>query len=192
MRCSSPFIASAVRAITGMDRVDGSLLRRAVACRPSMPGSWMSIRTRSGCSTRARASPDSASLALNTTWPADWSRNVASVMLAGLSSTTRTFAISGGHPATGHRSPYFGDESVTIEVCLFHDRQHVPIELRSILGRDVLRGDHENRDTGCLLTLVERGNHVEAAHLRHHQIEHDEIGELSPRRVDCLLTAVRA
>src|SRR5258705_52878 len=55
MRSSSPFIASAVRAMIGMARVSSSSVSNAVAARPSMPGSWMSMRIRLGFSLRAVA-----------------------------------------------------------------------------------------------------------------------------------------
>src|SRR6267142_1538205 len=46
----SSFIAIAVSAMIGMAAVAGFFFSRAVAAKPSMPGSWMSIRIRSGCS----------------------------------------------------------------------------------------------------------------------------------------------
>src|SRR5437762_12433680 len=101
----------------------------------------MSMRIRLGCSSRASVSPASASLALITVCPADCNRNVASVMLAGLSSTTSTLAMSGNHLAAGHGSPNFVDEAIAVEVGLFHDRQHVAIESITVLGRDVLGGE---------------------------------------------------
>ena len=66
------------------------------------PGSWMSIKIRFGCSSRASVNPASASSARSTVWPADCSRKAASVMLAGLSSTTSTLAMSGGRVAVRH------------------------------------------------------------------------------------------
>lgn len=41
MRSSSPFIARAVRAITGRARVASSRFSSAIASRPSIPGSWI-------------------------------------------------------------------------------------------------------------------------------------------------------
>ena len=43
-----PFMARAVRAITGMSCVAASRLSIAVASSPSIPGSWMSIRISRG------------------------------------------------------------------------------------------------------------------------------------------------
>ena len=43
--------------------------------------------------------------------------------------------------------------------------------------------------SGCSL---ERLHHVEAVHLRHHQIEHDQVRQLLPRGLDRLAAAVRA
>src|SRR5450756_328513 len=173
MRSSSPFIARAVRAITGMARVASSRLSSTVASRPSMPGSWMSIRIRLGCSSRANLSPISASAALSTVWPADCSRNIANVILAGLSSTIRTFAISGDQVAARHGPPDFDPKTVPVELGLFHDRRHLGTQLGTVLGGYPLGGYHQDRNTGGVGMFIERGHHVEAVHPRHHQIEYD-------------------
>src|ERR1700737_1805753 len=162
MRSSSPFIASAVRATTGMSRVASSLLSSAVASSPSMPGSWISMRTRSGCPLRANVNPVSADGALRTECPADCSRNVANVMLAALSSMIKTFAMSGYHEATGHCSPDFGDKAVAVEVGLFHDCHHVAIEFGAIFQCDVFRRNHNDWDGGGVGILDERRDHIEA------------------------------
>ena len=39
---------------------------------------------------------------------------------------------------------------------------------------------------------LERLHDVEAVHLRHHQIEHDQVRQLPPRRIDGLAAAVGA
>src|SRR5450759_3310638 len=192
MRSSSPFIASAVRAITGMSRVASSAFRSAHACSPSMPGSWISIRTRSGCSRRANAMPASASVARSTAWPADFSRKVAKVMLAGLSSITSTVAISGNNMAAGHGPANFGDKAVLVEASLFHDRHHITTESFAVLGCDVFCGDHEDRYAGCGGVFVEGSDHVEAAHFGHHQVEHDQNRNLPSRGIDRLTAAVCA
>src|ERR1700730_18392909 len=104
----------------------------------------MSIKIRFGCSSRASVSPASASVALITVWPADCSRNTANVMLAGLSSTIRTVDMSGDQLAPRHGSPDFGREAVPVEVGLFHDRRHIGIQPRAILGGDRLVGEHQD------------------------------------------------
>src|SRR6185503_2001049 len=163
MRSSSPFIASAVRAITGMSRVAWSPLSKAVASRPSMPGSWISIRIRLGCAPRASVSPASASVALNTVWPADCNRNVASVMLARLSSMIRTFAMSDARFATRQGPPDFGHETGGIELGFVHDRRHMAMQCRAVLGGDVLGGNHHDRDARRIGLRVKSLHHVEAA-----------------------------
>src|ERR1700680_1162263 len=168
MRSSSPFIASAVRAITGMERVASSALRSAVASRPSMPGSWISIRMRLGCVSRASVKPVSASVALTTVWPADSSTNFANFMLGALSSTTRTVAMSDDRVTSRHCSPDFGHETVSVKVCLFHDRSYVAIQLGSVVGGDALGGDHHDWDMSRFGVSAECLHHVEAIHLRHH------------------------
>src|ERR1700687_1231753 len=190
MRSSSPFIARAVRATTGMSRVAESLLSNAVASSPSMPGSWISIRTRSGCWARANVNPVSADVALITECPADCRRNVANVMLAALSSMTRIFAMSGSHEPTRHCPSDLGDKTVTVEVGLFHDGHHITIEFGAVLECDVFRGNHDDRDgSGCGIS-DERGHHIEAVDFGHHEVEYDQIRQLSPRCIDGLATAI--
>src|SRR3984957_18391773 len=166
MRSSSPLIARAVSAITGIARVASSCLSSAVAFRPSMPGSWISIRTRWGCSARAIVSPASASVALSTVWPADCSRNVANAILAGLSSITRMTATSGDLPPPRQRAPNLGGKQLGVESGLVHDRRHVASEVGVLLGRDVLGGDHQHRDPGGIGVFVGRSQHIEAVYFR--------------------------
>src|SRR5215210_6723161 len=157
----------------------------------------MSISIKSGCSDRARVSPDSASVALNTVWPADFSRKVASVMLAGLSSTTSTFPTLhhrdpvGDSAASSHSAPNFTDEVITVEVGLFHYRRHISIEVLPVLGCEVFRRNYEDRDASGFRVLDQRRDDVEATDFGHHQVEHDQVGEFPARGVDCLLAAVR-
>src|SRR2546423_9245097 len=190
MRSLSPFIAKAVSAITGMSRVVASPLSSPVARNPSIPGSWISIKMRSGCSACAKATPASASLAFSTVCPTDSSRNVARVMFAELSSTTSTFVISDGGFPTGHCSPDFDREPASIEIGLFHDRRHEPIQLVTVLPVDRFRGEHEDWYPRGAGVLMERVNNVEPAHIGHHQIEHDQVGQLLPRHLDRLCAAI--
>src|SRR3989442_1649312 len=66
-RCSSPFMAYDVTARTIASRVAGSALSRLVSSRPSMPGSWMSIRNRRGRNESKMKLACSASIAVLTT-----------------------------------------------------------------------------------------------------------------------------
>src|SRR5438270_744354 len=100
---------------------------------------------RSGCSALASATPVSASVALSTLCPADSSRNVESVMLAGLSSTTSTFVISDHHLPTRHGAPDFEGEPTSVEVGLFHDRRNVSVELVTVFGGDRLGSNDQDR-----------------------------------------------
>src|SRR5256885_10572732 len=101
----------------------------------------MSIIMRSGCSLSASATPASASSALSTVCPAFSSRNVASVMFAGLSSTTSTFAISNRRVAMGDGSPDFARKLTAGEVTLFQNGGNESVQFASILGGDRLGGD---------------------------------------------------
>src|SRR5688500_16560037 len=146
MRSSSPFMARAVRAITGMTRVAWSCLSCTVASRPSMPGSWMSIRMRYGRSARARVRPASASVALMTSCPAAFTRYVCGVLVAVSSSTISTLAMSGHYRSPRHGPSDLGREALLIEVSLFHDRRHGAGELCAVLGSDRLAGDDQDGD----------------------------------------------
>src|SRR5882762_3389626 len=152
----------------------------------------MSMRMRSGCSDPASANPISASVALSTLWPTDSSRNVESVMFAGLSSTTSTFAISGRDLTTRHRPADLDGEVARIEVTLLHDRRHKAIQLVAVLGGDLFGGDHQDRYACCGGILMQRVHHVKAIHVGHHQIQHDQIGQLPFRNFDSLPTAIGA
>src|SRR5687767_10388138 len=165
-----------------------------------MPGSWISIRIRSGCASCASVTPASAFVALSTVCPAVSNRNVASFMLAGLSSTIRTVAMSGHHGvlsglgsgAPGHRPPNLGDEPIAVEVRLFHHRHDEPVELRAVLGSDMLGGDNENWYTCSVGIRMQRRHHVETVYLGHHEIEHDKIRQLAPGRVDRFPPSIRS
>src|SRR6185295_1997649 len=172
--------------------VRSSLLSSLVAARPSIPGNWISMRIRSGCSARANVNPASASVALSTVWPADCSRKVASAMLAALSSTTNTLATSGGRLSPRHGPADFGRKTVPIEGGLFHDRRHIAIELGAILVGDLLGGHHQDRNASRVGTVLERLDDVEAVHVRHHQIEDDQVRQFLPRDTDRLFAAERA
>src|SRR6267154_4614158 len=174
-----------------MARVAWSALSCAVASRPSMRGSWMSIRIRPGCTSRANVSPVSASVTLTTVWPADSSRNFTSFMLAALSSTTRTVAMSDDRLASRHRPPDFGRKAGTVELRLFHDRCDVTIQLDAVLGRNSLGGDHHDRNVSRCSVFTECHNYVEAVHLRHHEIQDNQVRQLTLRGLDCLLASVR-
>src|ERR1043165_1040146 len=152
----------------------------------------MSIRMRSGCSDDASAIPASASTALNEVWPADSSRNVARVMFAGLSSTTRTFAISGWDLAARDSSPDFTGESTAIEISLLQNRRHQSVQLATILGGYRLRRDNQYWDVGGAWLLVERLHDVEPGHVRHHEIEYDEVGQFASGDVDCVAATIGA
>src|SRR5690349_13496768 len=152
----------------------------------------MSIRIRSGCSAAANARPASASVARNALCPTDSSRKVASVMFAGLSSITRTFAISGCQLPSRDGSPDFAGESTAIEISFLQNRRHQSVQLATILGGYRLRGDNQYRDAGGARLLVKRLNDVEAGDVRHHQIEHDQVGQLAPGDVDCVAATVGA
>src|SRR6202022_2931336 len=56
MRSSSPFMAKAVTATTGIALSSASSLSHFVTSSPDTSGSWMSIRIKSGCDRRARSS----------------------------------------------------------------------------------------------------------------------------------------
>src|ERR1700733_1194297 len=119
----------------------------------------MSIKMSSGRSWRANASPASASVAVSTVCPTDFNRKIANVMLVAMSSTTRTLAISADQLATGHGSPHVGRDALAVEFGLFDDGRHVAIEPDSIVGGDLLGGDHHDGNAGGVGLRVERLHH---------------------------------
>src|ERR1019366_2414378 len=178
--------------MTGMARVASSCLRSIVAWRPSMPGSWMSIRIRLGSSLRASFRPASAFVAMSTVWPTASRRMTVTVVWAGLSSMTRTVAMSRPRSAAGHGPPDFVPDAAVVERALGHDRRHVAIQRVALLHGDLLGGDDQDRNASGVGSRAERLDHVEAGHLRHHQVEHDAVPQLPPRDLDRLPSAARA
>src|SRR4029077_10975660 len=83
----------AVSAMTGMAAVSESAFSSLVNSRPSMPGSWMSMRIRSGVFVASTSRASSADPAPTTTKPSFSRMTGASIRLPALSSTIR---ISGG------------------------------------------------------------------------------------------------
>src|SRR6185503_16671564 len=185
-------MANAVSASTGMCCVTGSPFNRAVACRPSIPGSWMSIRIRWGCSARASVTPASASATGSTSCPADSSRKRASFMLAALSSTTSTRAMSGGDRPSGHGAPDLHREAATLEVRLVHDRRDIAVQPLAFHGADGLGREHDDGNGRRLRIPVEGFDDVESAHVGHHQVQHDQVRQFSIRYLDRFLAAAGA
>src|ERR1041385_6333533 len=81
-------------ATTGMFRVPAAALSLRVRERPFIPGSMMSVSTRSAGNFSARASASSALTARTTSMPADSRTSATSFRLAGLSSTMRIFILT--------------------------------------------------------------------------------------------------
>src|ERR1035438_7767181 len=167
MRSSSPFIAKAVRAITGIERVAASPLSSAMASMPSIPANWISIKMRWGCSARAKAIPVSASVTLITLWPAFSRSKTANFIFRGLSSTTSILATSVAPLAAGQGTPDFGSETIEMEVGFFHNGGHIAMQLGAILRGDCLGGHHHNGDAGRLWVVFQGLDHIETAHLGH-------------------------
>src|SRR5213079_587311 len=139
---------------------------------------------RSGCSAPASATPASASVALRTACPTDSSRNVANVMLAALSSTTNTFAISDHRFALHQCPPHLEREPVTVEVGLLHNRRHEAVQLVAIAGRDGFGGDDKDRYRRRSVILMKRRHDIESIDFGHKQVEHDQIRHLSSCHLD--------
>ena len=103
-------------------------LSSAVASRPSMPGSWMSIRIRSGCSLARQRQPG---LGVGRA-----EHGVARRLAAGRPPASCWRGCprrSGPSPCqaaavpAGHRAPDLGREAVAVELRLLHDRRHVAV-----------------------------------------------------------------
>src|SRR6476619_2490773 len=102
-------------------------------------------------------------------------------MLAGLSSMTSTFAMSGENLTAGYRPSDLDCEAARIEVTLLHDRRHETIQLVAVFGRQRFGGDDKNRYARRCGIIMKRIHHVKTAHIRHQQVEHDQIGQLLSR-----------
>ena len=66
------------------------------------------------------------------------------------------------------------------------------VEPLPLLGGDLERSDDDQRNACRRGIPVERIDDVEAAHLRHHQVEHDQVGQLTLGDLDRFASAVRA
>src|SRR5215467_4543687 len=90
-------MADAVTAIVGIVAVAGSSRIWRNALMPSIPGSWMSIRMRSGWSSRARRTPSSPVSASATRYPLTCSTSRTSFRFLSLSSTIRISSFAMTH-----------------------------------------------------------------------------------------------
>src|SRR5262245_53055320 len=157
-------MASAVRAMMGIERVSSASLSCLVASQPSRTGRCMSIRIRSGFSDRALATASPPSTATRTSKPFLARRRLSISRLYSLSSTRRTFGIAhfphGLHqtePAASGGTGLVGSLVIgfTVAVLPEHAGQAVAVDrLGQVLGGAqrlaevaVLRdGQHDHRD----------------------------------------------
>jgi hypothetical protein len=91
--CWSSGITDADTATTGIASRSGTSRIRRSASMPSMSGSWMSIRTRSGRFTTARFTPSTPVVASSVSWPLCRRMSRTSFMFFSLSSTMRMVLI---------------------------------------------------------------------------------------------------
>src|SRR5262245_33926612 len=95
--CRSWVMAEAVTANAGIARVAGSSRSCRSAVTPLIPGSWMSIRMRSGRSSRARRTPSSPVSASARRYPLTCKTSRMSLRFLSLSSTIRISSFATGH-----------------------------------------------------------------------------------------------
>src|SRR5215211_3427503 len=173
-------MANAVRATTGMELVAAIPRRRPSAVTPSMSGSWISIRMRSGTCCSARAIAAAAVSASSVRKPSCWRRSRASFRFLSLSSTMRIRApaIARSRRSVAAEAAYQLDELGGRERRLGGEMSDVRGEPLALLGCDVLRSEDHNGD-------VRRGrfgsqplDDFEAVGLGHQQIEDDDVGLL--------------
>src|SRR5438445_7101335 len=149
----SPAIARALSATMGIEWNASSALSCLVNVSPSMPGSWMSIRIRSGRSRCMLSRASSAEPATLTWWPAASSVYWINIWLAALSSTTRIVTLSDGAPFTARSG---SDQLVQPadelrprhRLALEHSRDEA-VELLLVLLRQLLGREHHDRDGAC-------------------------------------------
>src|SRR5215218_6090166 len=111
-----------------------------------MPGSWMSMRIRSGRHSSASVKPLSALVAGTTVCPTDSRRKVDSSMFVALSSTTRMVDMSDRGLRTGHGAPHLGDEPLAVESSLPHHRGDEAVEPGPVLGTERRGGEDDHGD----------------------------------------------
>ena len=100
--------------------------------------------------------------------------------------------MSGDPRPAGHRPANLGGEMVAIEVVLLHDGDHESIQPGALLVGNVLGGHDQDGDPGGLGPHDQRVDHVEAADLRHQQVQDDQVGQFGARGLDRLAAAVGA
>src|SRR2546423_7273523 len=125
---------------------------------------------RSGCSVPASVTPASASVALSAVCPAFSSRNVASVMFAGLSSTTRTFAMSDHRGPPRYGAPDFTRELPTVEAALLQNRGYQTVQLDAIFGGNRFRSDNQDGNVCRARLFLKRGYLIKTVNFRTLQI----------------------
>src|SRR5438876_1208269 len=62
-----------------------------------------------------------------------------------------------------------------VEIALLHDRRNKAIQLVAVLGADLFGGDHQNRYALRPWIVMKDRHDIEAVHVGHHQIEHDQL-----------------
>src|SRR5947209_251302 len=112
-------------------------------------------------------------------------------MFAALSSTSRMVAISMPHDADGHRTSHFVGKSLSVEAGFAHDRRYIAVETRALVSTDRRRRHDHHRYARRLRRLAEGFDDFEAIYVRHHEVEHDEVGQFAPGHLDRLLTTER-
>ena len=82
----------------------------------------------------------------------------------------------GARDAGRHQLAHLGQQLLAAVRALLENLLHVPVEPLAVLGGQVLGGDHHDRDGPPGLVAAELGDELEAVHLRHHQVEQDQLG----------------
>src|SRR4029079_9540366 len=63
-----------------------------------------------------------------------------------------------------------------VAAALLQDALDAAIEALAILTRYIFRGHHQDRNVAPFLTLANLVKKLEAVHLGHHEVEHDDVG----------------
>ena len=169
-------MADAVRATTGTWRVSGLARSRASASCPSMPGSWRSMRMRSGTvhlglgdRRPRRSSPPS------TVKPAYSRMSRVSLRFLSLSSTSRIrSALMGARRGRPGDPDQTLREDVEVERRLRGHESDPAVEPFAVVGFERLRGEDDHRDVGGLGAAGERLDDGEPVGLGHEQVDEDD------------------
>src|ERR1700704_5511 len=183
-------MAYAVSAMMMISWCAGSALSRRVSSRPSIRGSWRSIKIRRGINDSRTLSASSASIAVFTSYPSVARMTFANLRFCGLSSTMRigSRAISTLWRRGGQwqQPPKLLNERARAALVLGHDAGDRGLEPAAVARIQILHGPDDDGNFATGGHRAKPRNEFETIHARHKQVhDHDpgRIGFRPPERI---------